>query len=146
MTLTFNGRLALAGLAAFALAFGAAACSGDDDDDSGDATTTATSAASPGGGDASGELEITAKDLKFDKDELTVSAGADVELTLNNEEAVPHNFSVYTDDSADEEIFVGDMVTNDTITYNFTAPDEPGEYFFHCDVHPDTMTGTLVVQ
>jgi plastocyanin len=27
----------------------------------------------------------------------------------------------------------------------FTAPTEPGSYLFHCDVHPQQMTGTLEV-
>ena len=28
----------------------------------------------------------------------------------------------------------------------FDAPERPGNYFFRCDVHPDTMTGTFRVQ
>jgi N-methylhydantoinase B len=29
--------------------------------------------------------------------------------------------------------------------YRFTAPSVPGTYFFRCDFHPVTMSGTFVV-
>src|SRR5947199_70732 len=32
-----------------------------------------------------------------------------------------------------------------TATFTFTAPSKPGSYFFHCDVHPTQMTGTVTV-
>jgi hypothetical protein len=31
-------------------------------------------------------------------------------------------------------------------TEKFTAPSTPGTYYFHCDVHPDQMNGTFIVQ
>ena len=43
-------------------------------------------------------------------------------------------------------IFVGDYITGlKTITYTFTVPSKPGNYFFRCDIHPELMTGTFVV-
>ncbi len=35
---------------------------------------------------------------------------------------------------------------NDVQTTTFTAPATPGSYYFHCDVHPQQMTGHLVVR
>jgi plastocyanin len=32
-----------------------------------------------------------------------------------------------------------------TITYTFTVPSQPGNYFFRCDIHPEVMTDTFVV-
>jgi plastocyanin len=43
-------------------------------------------------------------------------------------------------------LFRGDLVTGPaTKDYTFPAP-PPGSYFFHCDVHPTQMHGTLVVK
>ncbi|MDI6867817.1 cupredoxin domain-containing protein [Methanoculleus sp.] len=108
------------------------------------ATTGATGAA--GGGTAT--VDLTAEDIAFDTSTITVPAGAEVTVNFNNmDDGIPHNFAVYTDSSASEEIFVGDIITGpDTTTYTFTAPSEPGTYFFRCDVHPQQMTGDFVVQ
>jgi hypothetical protein len=50
--------------------------------------------------------------------------------------------AIYTDDSATESLFVGDLVDGPkTVTYDVPALD-PGSYYFRCDVHPQ-MNGTL---
>jgi plastocyanin len=93
-------------------------------------------------------IDLVAKNIAFDKSTITVPAGADVTVNFDNEDAgIPHNFSVYTDSSAKTPIFVGEIISGPkTITYHFTAPPQPGTYFFRCDVHPTIMTGTFVVQ
>ena len=72
-----------------------------------------------------------------------MSAGETIGLAFENEdEGVPHNVSVYEDDSAAQSLFVGDLVEGPTsVTYDVPAL-EPGEYYFRCDVHPQ-MNGTL---
>ncbi len=79
---------------------------------------------------------------------ITVPHGAQVTINFNNmDSGVIHNFSVYTNASATQAIFTGQMVTGPgTMTYNFTAPAAPGTYFFRCDVHPTIMTGQFIVQ
>ncbi len=65
---------------------------------------------------------------------------------VNNDVNIPHNFALYTDSKATTPIFVGNLVSGPvTVTYTFTAPATPGHYFFRCDVHPETMTGTFIV-
>jgi plastocyanin len=93
-------------------------------------------------------IDLVAKNVAFDKSTITVPAGADVTVNFDNEDAgIPHNFSVYTDSSAKTAIFVGEIISGPkTITYHFTAPTQPGTYFFRCDVHPTIMTGTFIVQ
>jgi plastocyanin len=99
------------------------------------------------GGGGGGAVELTANNLAFDPSDLTVPAGGEVRVTFTNEEAVPHNFAVYTDETASEAIFQGEILTGPgaSIDYTFEAPG-PGEYFFRCDVHPDQMTGSLLVE
>jgi hypothetical protein len=57
-----------------------------------------------------------------------------------------HNFAVYTDSTASEELFRGDLVyTRQSMIYH--VPEIPaGVYFFRCDVHPEVMNGVLVVK
>jgi plastocyanin len=41
---------------------------------------------------------------------------------------------------------VGEIITGPaTINYTFTAPSEPGTYYFQCDVHP-SMNGDFIVE
>ncbi|MDD1647989.1 MAG: cupredoxin domain-containing protein [Methanomicrobiales archaeon] len=97
----------------------------------------------------SGEVTVSlvAKNIAFDPSQITVPAGALVTIHFDNKDTgVPHNFALYTDSHATTRIFVGDFITGpNTITYTFTAPSTPGNYFFRCDVHPETMTGTFIV-
>ncbi|MDK2916162.1 MAG: hypothetical protein PWR25_719 [Euryarchaeota archaeon] len=110
-----------------------------------DVTTTTTTGVAGGGATT---IDLTAENIAFDTSTITVPAGAEVTVNFNNmDDGTPHNFAVYTDSSAAEEIFVGDTITGpDTTTYTFTAPEEPGTYFFRCDVHPQQMTGDFIVQ
>lgn len=59
---------------------------------------------------------------------------------------VNHNFSVYGDSTGTDQLFNGDLVfAGDNLTYDvpsFAA----GVYLFKCDIHPQTMTGVLVVK
>jgi plastocyanin len=87
--------------------------------------------------------------MKFDKSELRVKAGGKVTVRFTNDDpGVPHNWALYTDDSASEAI-VG---ANENICagpceveITFDTP-PPGEYFFRCDVHPSIMKGTFIVE
>jgi plastocyanin len=103
-------------------------------------------ATGPGGSTYFADV-LTARNLAFDKTTFTVPAGATVALTfINDDPGVQHNFALYTDSTATTPIFRGGTVTGQiTTVYTFTAPSQPGTYFFRCDVHPTTMTGTFIV-
>lgn len=92
-------------------------------------------------------IDLIAKNIAFDKTTMTVPAGAEVTINFDNQDSgIPHNFALYTNASATTSIFVGQIISGPAeVTYTFTAPATPGNYFFRCDVHPTTMTGTLVV-
>lgn len=104
-----------------------------------------------GGGGATGgpvSVTIVAENLRFDLSTITVSAGVEVTITQDNRDAgVPHNVAIYTNPSAQSAIFVGELTTGPSVDdYVFDAPETPGNYFFRCDVHPDTMTGAFIVE
>jgi plastocyanin len=92
-------------------------------------------------------LDLLAKDLAFDKRTLEVPAGAEVTIRFDNADpGILHNFALYTNQEAQEEVFVGDLTTGPVkVDFTFPAP-APGSYFFRCDVHPDQMTGTFIVR
>ena len=88
--------------------------------------------------------------IKFEKTEITIDAGKKVTISVNNTDTgMRHNFALYktkADADADkDEIAKTDICTapcKQTADVNLTA----GEYFFHCDVHPSQMTGTLTAK
>lgn len=93
-------------------------------------------------------VTLEARALEFTQTELTLTAGAQIRMTFQNADAgTQHNFSLFNGpDASATRIFEGPLNTGPTtVVYSFKAPDEPGSYFFQCDVHPTTMTGTANV-
>jgi plastocyanin len=87
----------------------------------------------------------------FDKDCLAAPAGEPFQIEFDNQDTgQPHNVSIYTDSSGatllggasgPTDFIVGPA----TVTYE-VDPFDPGTFFFRCDVHPATMTGTFIAQ
>jgi plastocyanin len=93
-------------------------------------------------------VALEAKGIKFVQTELTFTEGAQIKMTFKNEDAgTQHNFALFNGPNASAPpIFQGDPTTGPaSIVYAFTAPSKPGSYYFHCDFHPGTMTGTVKV-
>jgi plastocyanin len=89
-------------------------------------------------------VKIKAKNFAFDVSTITVPAGSRVIVEFENEDGVPHNVAFYTSPSLSATIYQGEIVTGPrTITYTFTAPVTPGNYYFRCDVHPE-MDGQFI--
>lgn len=112
------------------------------------APTTETATPSPtDGGSQSVTIDLVAENTAFDTGTLTVPPGAEVTVNFDNRDTVPHNLAVYETASAENAIFVGEIFSGPAqMTYTFTAPEEPGTYFFRCDVHPQQMTGDFIVE
>ncbi len=114
------------------------------------------------------ELSLTATDIAYDTHQFDVVAGQPVKLTLHNEGALIHDFSIQKMPHAgevmaeeadhgmeehdmnttgpDPEIHVASPV-GESLSVTFT-PITPGEYEFFCTVagHKEAgMVGTLVV-
>jgi plastocyanin len=85
-------------------------------------------------------------DQAFVPERLSAPAGQAFTMSFDNEDSgVQHNVAIYPDDTAEDAVFAGDLVAGpDTVRYDVAALD-PGSYFFRCDVHPATMTGTIEV-
>lgn len=111
------------------------------------------------------EVIVTTTDLAFDTNRIEVTANQPVVLTLRNDGALEHDFSimhipVQVTDAAEEDEAGHDMGAMEEMpelhvaampgmsnSVTFT-PTEPGEYTYLCTVsgHQDAgMTGTLVV-
>jgi plastocyanin len=118
-----------------------AGCGGDDNGN-GDANGSAQ-----GGGEADSRVEIAAQNNKFDESRLVVPANTEVTVVFENRDAgVLHSFAVYRTQQATDVIHRGDLVTGTATREEIFRSPEPGSYFFRCDVHPDTMTGSFVAR
>jgi plastocyanin len=94
-------------------------------------------------------LRLAAQGSEFDKNRLTVPAGSRVTVEFANRDMTSHNFAVYpsagalaSDALVSSGIFRG---PDETVVTRFTAPAQPGTYYFRCDVHGN-MRGELIVR
>jgi len=103
-------------------------------------TTGAEPAAAGGESPAATTVEVVSFDIYFEPAELTIPANTDVTVTLPNEGAAPHNFSI---DELGISVDLAPGATGETV---INAP--PGTYEFYCNVpgHKEAgMVGTLIV-
>jgi plastocyanin len=125
----------VATLALATVALAAAACSTTNAGEPG----TPNPSAAPANPDA---VVITAGDMAFVPSEVVVPAGKPFELTFENKDGAPHNVAIYTDASASQAVYRGEIVSATTRVEAIPAL-VAGTYAFRCDVHPD-MKGTIV--
>ena len=79
---------------------------------------------SPSAPPAAVTIDLTAQNLSFDKNMITVPAWASVTLNFNNNDpGIYDNFSLYSDQTTTVSIFIGDSIIGpDKTTYSFSAP------------------------
>jgi len=93
-------------------------------------------------------IEMSAKDIAYDKKELTVTAGQPFAIHFKNNDApgIPHDIDIR---QSDGRTVLQDKPTIDggkEIVYDYTAL-QAGAYTFICSIHPiPSMTGTLTVK
>jgi plastocyanin len=93
-------------------------------------------------------VDVTAQGLKFLQTDLTLTAAASVTIDFDNKDSgTQHNIAIFKGtDATGPVVFRGSLDTGPkTVQYHFRAP-PPGTYFFHCDVHPTQMSGTVTVK
>lgn len=95
------------------------------------------------GGHVESEAVMEAAALRFDRDELRLAEGLNV-VTFRNQDAAPHNITVWDAAKPGCTLFEGRLVlAGGSSEYSITMP-HTGEYRFRCDLHPQ-MAGTVVV-
>ena len=140
----------LCAVGAMTLALGIAACGDDEEPAAGGGGTpepATTQSETPAPAESSA-LTLTAEEqggLKFDKSELTATAG-EVKITMTNPESdqMPHDVAI-DGEGVDEK----GEIAQPGGTSEVTATLEPGSYSFYCSVgaHRQAgMEGTLTVQ
>jgi len=88
---------------------------------------------------------VTAQNIAFSPTELSLPAGQASTITFDNADAgVPHNIAIYNDSSLSQNLFTGEIITGPTTAEYHVPALDAGEYYFHCDVHPN-MSGSVVV-
>ena len=92
--------------------------------------------------------QIAAKGTAFDKECLAEPANKGFTLNFNNQDAgVPHNVVFFKGRDASAPVAFRGALFPGPATQKYQVPAlASGRYFFHCDAHPQAMTGTLVVK
>jgi plastocyanin len=130
---------ALAGLAALTVACSSGGTSGTPAASAPSSPAASADASAPTGSGTT----VVAKDIAFQPTSLTIPADTATQITLDNQDAAPHNIAIK--DASGATVFKGEIDPGQgKITYNVNAL-PAGGYQFWCEVHPN-MTGTLTVQ
>jgi plastocyanin len=107
------------------------------------ATVAPQATATSGGGGST--ISIAAVNILFDKTKLTASAGT-VKIEFDNKDGgIPHNINVFDGKDASAKSLGATALEAGPVKQVLTLDLKAGSYFYQCDVHPTTMTGTLTV-
>jgi plastocyanin len=99
----------------------------------------------PAGGTPVTTLTVVAKTISFDVSEIVLKANSSITLTLDNQDpGIPHNLAILTSETGTKIFGQAPFSGPAKETWTFTSP-APGQYFFHCEVHP-TMKGIVIVR
>jgi plastocyanin len=91
-------------------------------------------------------LAESAADNVFSVDSFAIVAGQPYTLTLTNTGDAVHNWHIIdARDKRGREIATDLIEGHKSTSVTFVVA-RPGSYAFQCDVHPDTMKGTLIVR
>lgn len=119
-----------------------AGCLGDDDDELSTPTTSAAAESA-----VPRELRVVGRENRFDVESLTAPAGVGFSIVFDNRDArITHNVAVYRSGPPAKDLVAKTDVEAGPTTQRLKVPAlDPGRYFYQCDLHPTTMTGTLMV-
>ncbi len=108
-------------------------------------TGTPPAAQTPATGGAATTLKLVGENLLFDKAKLTAPAGT-VTIAFNNKDGgVSHDVRVFKGTDATGASVGATALAPGPVQQTLTLQLSPGTYYYHCDAHPTTMSGTLTV-
>ena len=91
-------------------------------------------------------VRVSATNSTFDADCLAALSSRPFSIVFNNQDpGVPHNVSIYTDPSASQALFVGQIFPGPKAERYAVSAIDRGSYYFRCDVHPD-MNGRFLIE
>lgn len=92
-------------------------------------------------------VAITGRDVRFVERAPSAPAG-NLTIVFNNEDAgIVHNIRVYNGPNTDAPSIAASALVEGPITQTLPLGTlGSGAYFYRCDAHPQTMTGTLTLQ
>ncbi len=109
------------------------------------ATGTAAAGSTGSSGAQPRRWEITATDFKFDRNELQARSQETIEVTLTNDGDTQHSWRLLgVVDAAGSAVAIPPVAAGDDATITFLVG-KSGTYTFQCDIHPQQMTGRVVL-
>jgi plastocyanin len=105
-------------------------------------------AAEPGSGSsgpAPSGPTLTAENVQFTTSSLSLPADQPVTLHFDNKDSTAHNVGIF-DKEGGKELFKGTVINGGTATDYKVDPLKAGTYYFQCDLHPDSMNGSVSVK
>lgn len=109
------------------------------------ATTPASEPTSPATPAAGGAITLVGINNEFDAEELDAPGGSITIQFDNRDSGTIHNLHVFKGGDSDGESVGETELEVGPVTQTLTMDLVPGEYFYACDAHPNTMSGTLTV-
>ena len=92
-------------------------------------------------------VTVASVNSRFEPTALSAPADTAFDLRFENEDSgIPHNVAIYADTTASRSLFVGETFPGPATRVHRVSAIPAGTYFFRCDVHPATMTGSLEVR
>ena len=106
---------------------------------------TAAAAAPTLASASAGPIVLVATNILFDKHQLSAPAGA-VTIDVDNQDAgIPHNLRMFNGTDARAPSLGATAIEAGPVKQSLKLDLAKGQYFYQCDVHPTTMTGTIIV-
>ena len=91
-------------------------------------------------------VTVVAQNISFRDTCLAAPANQQFTVSYENKDTIGHNIVFLESHTASQVMFRADIFAGPT-TKTFTAgPFRPGTYAFHCEVHPNQMSGAFVVK